>query len=130
MDPVMYALIKLTAPFVLLPGPGNFPLCNNIATEAVIKMNDKRFKQDKNYYLSFVNISRACYRMLNNDIADQFKVTNTPNMTGWNSLMSFCSIIEQLETLYGKPNTMSLFHNNALFRSPFLATKAPEMIFY
>ncbi len=44
--------------------------------------------------------------------------------------MSICSIIAQLSIYYGKPDTMSLFHNDALFRSPFPATKAPEMLFY
>ena len=68
--------------------------------------------------------------MLNNNIADQFKVSNTPNMTGWNSSMTVCSILEQLENSYGKPNSMLLFHNNTLFRSTFLATKVPEMLFY
>jgi hypothetical protein len=51
-------------------------------------------------------------------------------MTGWNLLMSVCSILEQLESSYGKPDTMSLFQNNVLFQSPFLATKAPKMLFY
>jgi hypothetical protein len=93
-------------------------------------MTDKQFERGKNYYLSFVNINRVCFCMLSDNIADQFKVSNTPNMMGWNSLMSICSTIEQLETSYGKPNTMPLFYNDALFCSPFPATKAPEMLFY
>ncbi len=44
--------------------------------------------------------------------------------------MSVCLIIEQLETLYGKPNTMLLINNDVLFQSPFPATKAPEILFY
>jgi hypothetical protein len=68
--------------------------------------------------------------MLNNNIADQFKVSNMPNMTGWNSSMTVRSILEQLEMLYGKPDTVLLFQNNTLFRSPFPATEAPEMLFY
>jgi hypothetical protein len=130
MDPVMCALLKPTAPFVGINNPGNFPVYANFATEAAIKMTDKQFECDKNYYLSFVNINWACFCMLDSTIADQFKVSNTPNMTGWNSPMSVCSIIEQLETSYGKPDTMSLFHNYVLFRSPFLGTEAPEMLFY
>ncbi len=85
-------------------------------------MIDKRFEHNKNYYLSFVNINRACFCMLNDNIIDQFKVSNTPHMTGWNSSMSIHSIIKQLETLYGKPDTMPLFHKDALFCSLFLAT--------
>jgi hypothetical protein len=130
MDPDMYVLINPTTPFVLVADPGNFPMYNNFTTKPAIKMTDKQFKCNKNYYLSFVNINRVCVCMLSNNIADQFKVSNTPNMTGWNSLMSICSIIEQLETSYGKPDKMFLFHNDLLFHSPFPATKAPEMLFY
>jgi hypothetical protein len=68
--------------------------------------------------------------MLNSTIADQFKVSNTPNMMGWNSSMSVCSIIKQLETPYGKPDTMLLFHNDVLFRSPFPGTGSPKILFY
>jgi hypothetical protein len=68
--------------------------------------------------------------MLDSTIIDQFKVSNTPNMTGWKSSMSVRLIIKQLETLYGKPDTMSLFHNDVLFRSPFPGTEAPKMLFY
>jgi hypothetical protein len=77
----------------------------------------------------FVNIISVCFCMLNNNIADQFKVSNTPNMTGWNSWISIHSIIKHLKTLYRKIDTMSLFHNDALFCSPFPATKGPEMLF-
>jgi hypothetical protein len=115
MDPVMYALLEPTAPFVGVNKPGNFPVYANFATEATIKMTDKQFKCDKYYYFSFVNINWACFHMLDSTIADQFKVSNTLNMMGWNLSMSVRSIIEQLETLYGKPNTMLLFHNDVLF---------------
>jgi hypothetical protein len=95
-----------------------------------MKMTDKIFERNKNHYLSFVNINKACFHMLNNNIADQFKVSNMANMTRWNSSMTVCSILEQFEDSYGKPNTLSLFHNNTLFCSTFLATEAPEMLFY
>jgi hypothetical protein len=68
--------------------------------------------------------------MLDSTIADQFKVSTTLSMAGWNLSMSVRSIIEQLETSYGKPNTVSLFHNDVLFQSSFPGTKAPEMLFY
>ncbi len=44
--------------------------------------------------------------------------------------MMICIILEQLEASYGKPDMMTLFRNDTLFRSPFPATKAPEMLFY
>jgi hypothetical protein len=130
MDPAMYALIEPTMPSALVAGPSNFPVYNNFATEVVIKMMDKRFEQDKNYYLSYMNTNRACFCMLNKNIADQFKVSNTPNIMGWSFSMSICLILEQLKTSYSKPDTMSLFHNNRLFGSPVPATKATEMLFY
>ncbi len=45
-------------------------------------MTNKQIEHDKNYWLSFVNINRVCFCMLNDNIADQFKVSNTPNMMG------------------------------------------------
>jgi hypothetical protein len=44
--------------------------------------------------------------------------------------MSIHSILEQLEMSHGKPDTMSLFNNDVLFRSPFPPTEALEMLFY
>jgi hypothetical protein len=115
MDLVMYALIEPTTPFVLLTDPSKFPVYNNFATKAAIKMADKCFEHDTNYYLSFSNINRVYFCMLKENITNQFKVSITPNMTGWNSLISICLILKQLKTLYGKLDTMLLFHNNALF---------------
>ncbi len=82
MDPVMYALLELTVPFVGVNDPGSFLVYANIATKAAIKMTDKKIERDKNYYLSFFSINRACFCVLDSTIADQFKVSNTLNMTG------------------------------------------------
>ncbi len=68
--------------------------------------------------------------MLDETVSNQFKVSNTSNLTGWNSTMTIRVILEQLEASYGKPDTMMLFWNNNLFRSSFAATEAPEMLFY
>ena len=68
--------------------------------------------------------------MLDDSISNQFKVSNTPNLTGWNSTMTILVILKQLETLHRKPDTMTLFGNDTLFRSPFPANEAPEMLFY
>jgi hypothetical protein len=68
--------------------------------------------------------------MLDDSISNQFKVSNTPNLTGWNSMMTILVILDQLELSYGKPDTMTLFGNDTLFRSPFPANEAPEMLFY
>ncbi len=68
--------------------------------------------------------------MLNETVSNQFKVSNTPNLTGWDSTMMIHVILEQLKASYGKPDIMMLFWNDNLFPSPFPATEAPEMLFY
>jgi hypothetical protein len=39
-------------------------------------------------------------------------------------------MLDQLETTYGKPNAMTLFANNTLFRSAFSPNDAPEALFH
>jgi hypothetical protein len=125
----MYLLLDPLA-FAEPTDPGNTAVYPQFSPTATIKMIDAAFTRDKNYYLSFKNINRACFKMLDDSISNQFKVLNTPNLTGWNSTMTILVILDQLEASYGKPDTMTLFGNNTLFRSPFPANKAPEMLFY
>jgi hypothetical protein len=125
----MYLLLE-PQPFVAPANPGDTAVYPQFAPPLTIKMIDAAFARDKNYYLSLQNINQACFKMLNDSISNQFKVSNTPNLTRWNSTMTTLDILEQLETSYGKPDTMTLFANNTLFRSPFPANKAPEMLFY
>ncbi len=73
---------------------------------------------------------QACFRMLDANVLDQFKVLNNPTLTGWNSTMSNIDILYQLQVLYGKPNMMTLYTNNTLFRSPMIAGHSPKMLFY
>jgi hypothetical protein len=129
ITPAMYLLLE-PQPFVAPANPGDTAVYPPFAPPSTIKMIDAAFARDKNYYLSLKNINRACFKMLNDSISNQFKVSNTPNLTGWNSTMTTLDILEQLETSYGKPDTMTLFANNTLFRSPFPANEAPEMLFY
>ncbi len=84
-------------------GSQQFSGVQQLCTEAAIKMADKHFERNKNHYLFFSDINRTCFCMLNKNIANQFNVSNTPNMIGWNSSMNICSILEQLETSYSKP---------------------------
>jgi hypothetical protein len=67
----------------------------NFATNAAIRMTNKVFARNKNYYLFFININIACFHILNNNIGNQFKVSNLANMMGWNSSMSIRTIFEQ-----------------------------------
>jgi hypothetical protein len=82
----------------------------------VIKMIDAIFVRDKNYFLLLLNINQACFKMLDDTISNQLKVSNTPpNLTGWNLTMTIRAILKQLETSYSKPDTMTLFGNDTLF---------------
>jgi hypothetical protein len=81
ITPAMYILLEpqpFTEPVDL---PGNTAVYPQFLPAATIKMIDAAFTRDKNYYLSFKNISRACFKMLDDSISNQFKVSNTPNLT-------------------------------------------------
>jgi hypothetical protein len=127
--PGVYVLLELQA-FVEPLNLGATAVYPPFLPPSAVKMIDAIFVWDKNYFLSLLNINQACFKMLDDAISNQFKVSNTPNLTGWNSTMTICAILEQLETSYSKPDTMMLFGNGTLFRSPFPANKAPEMLFY
>ncbi len=96
----------------------------------MMKMVDYAFKRNKNYFLSFTIINRACFLMLDNTIPNQFKVSNQPNLTGWNALMLIQDILTHIETSYGKPMPMALYNNGILFWSAKSTTDSPEMLFY
>ena len=68
--------------------------------------------------------------MLDANVSAQFKVSNNPNLTGWNATMSVLDILNQLQDTYGKPSMMTLFTNETLYRSPMVPTNSPEMLFY
>jgi hypothetical protein len=131
MDPATYLLLEGEA-FTIPPNPGPmaiFPGGAGVARTAM-KMIQATFNRDKNYYLSYKNITRVCFHMLDANILDQFKVLNNPTLMGWNSTMSIINILGQLQVLYGKPNMMMLYTNDTLFRSPLTAGNLPEMLFY
>jgi hypothetical protein len=129
MEPNMYALLK-AVPFAIPINPGNTPIYTQFATPSHMKMADAIFLRNKNHYLSYKNINRACFKMLDENVQPQYKVSNVTAMTGWNATMSVRSILEQLEGSYGKPDMMTIHQNDLLFRSPFLPSEAPEMLFY
>jgi hypothetical protein len=114
MDPALYILLEPNA-FVLPVSPGAIAIYPQFAAPAQMKMIDNVFARNKNYYLSFINISRACFRMLDERVPDRYKVSNTPNLTGWNVSMPLRGILDQLMTNYGMPGAMVLFNNNTLF---------------
>ncbi len=129
MEPNMYALLK-AVPFAIPINPGDMPIYTQFATSSHMKMADAIFLRNKNYYLSYNNINRACFKMLDKNVQLQYKVSTVTTMMGWNATMSVRLIIEQLEGSYGKPDMMTIHHNNLLFRSPFLPSKVTETLFY
>ena len=125
MDPVMYALIEPT-PFVIPVNPGATPTYGpNFQTQQQMKTTERLWENDRNYFLSYGNIHRACFRLLDELVRQEYKVSNRPGLTGWNSTMSILEILSQLETTFGKPPAAMSFQNNAVFTSPFSATRLP-----
>ena len=117
MDPALYNLLEPNA-FVLPVLPGGTAIYPQFAAPAQMKMINNVFARNKNYYSSFMNINRACFRMLDKTVPDQYKVSNTPNLTGWNVSMSIRGILDQIMANCSMPNAMVLFNNETLFRSP------------
>jgi hypothetical protein len=83
MDPATYLLLEGAA-FTTPPDPGPtaiFPGGAGVARTAM-KTIQATFNRDKNYYLSYKNITRACFCMLDANVSDQFKVSNNPTLMG------------------------------------------------
>jgi hypothetical protein len=127
MDPALYILLEANA-FVIPISPGPTTIYPQLVTPAQLKIINNVCARNKNYYLSLMNI--ACFCMLDKTIPDWYKVSNNPNLTGWNASMSIRAILDQLMANYGMPDAMVFFNNNTLFQSPFPPTEAPEMLFY
>ncbi len=67
--------------------------------------------------------------MPHKNINDIFKVSNDPNLQGWNPMMSIQMILALLKTSYGKPTCSTLWDNNKVFKSAFLHNDVPESLF-
>jgi hypothetical protein len=81
MDPATYFLLEGVA-FTIPANPGstaNFP---NWSVSTTVKMIEATFNRDKNYFLSYKNITRACFCMLDPNVSAQFKVSNNATLTG------------------------------------------------
>ena len=125
---IVYALLKPT-PFQAPQYPGNVVIYPPFALPEQIKPAKAMFARAQNKYKSYKNINCACFRMLDENVADQFKVSNIPTLTGWNTSMSIREMPDQLKGSYGKPKRMMLFANDTLFRSVLNPNKAPETLF-
>ena len=62
MDLALYILLKPDV-FVLPVSPGGTTIYPQFAAPAQMKMMDNVFARNKNYYLLFMNINRACFCM-------------------------------------------------------------------
>jgi hypothetical protein len=68
--------------------------------------------------------------MLDASVSAQFKVSNNPSLTGWNATMSVLDILTQLQDSYGKPDMMTIFKKETLYRSLMAPSDSPEVLFY
>jgi hypothetical protein len=130
MDPASYLLLEGAAFTIPLdPSPTAIFPGGVAVAQTVMKTMQATFDCDKNYFLSYKNITRACFRMLDANVLAQFKVSNNPALMGWNATMSIIDILNQLQVSYGKPNMITLHTKDILFRSPMPAGDSPEMLF-
>ncbi len=121
MHPTMYALIKMT-PFSVRCNLGDVCTLPSFAAPAAIKIAARLFERDKMYFTSYKNIFCACFKLLNNNISNKFKLSTNPQVQGWNSTMSIQDILNQLELSYGLPSGHELLQKDTLFRWPFRTT--------
>jgi hypothetical protein len=129
MHPTMYALIEMV-PFQVPNNPSIVPPLPSFAAPAAIKITEHLFERDKTYFTSYKNIYHAYFKMLNNNIANEFKMSLNPRLIGWNLTMSIQDILNQLELAYELPTGHKLLHNDTLFCLPFCATEALKRLFW
>jgi hypothetical protein len=76
-----------------------------------------------------MNKQWAVYNVLDDNINDAFKVSNDPNLVGWNLAMELCNIFNHITTIYGHLMPAALLQNDTLFRSVYSPQDAPEVLF-
>ena len=84
MDPATYQLLGGIV-FATIRDSGPTAIYPQWVALITVKMIDATFLLEKNYFLSYKNIERECFRMIDANIGAQFKVSNNPTLTGWNS---------------------------------------------
>ena len=135
----MYALLTAT-PFRLPINPGDTPryvraalLGEQVDTSPLTRTEqatiDSTFARSKHYYLSMQNIERACFTALDSSVNDAFKLSLLAGVRGWHAGMTTVMILDQLSLVYGKPTSAALDANDTIFRSPYSAADAPEVLF-
>jgi hypothetical protein len=99
MDPALYILLEPDA-FVTPTSPGATAIYPQFLPPAQMKMIDNVFARNKNYYLYLMYMIHACCHMPNETVPNRYKVSNDPNLTGLNALMSIRAILDQLMASY------------------------------
>ena len=90
---------------------------------------DTQFKRARDYYDSYLNIRRAVFNILDDNIDDAFKVSNDPALVRWNQSMEPRAMFNKITSTYGKPTPAALLQNDTLFRSVYSPNDAPEVLF-
>jgi len=135
----MYTLLTAT-PFRIPTTPGDTPtylravlagepVDNSSLTQTEQATIDSTFAHRKHYFLSMQNIEGACYTALDSSVNDAFKLSNLAGIRGWHAGMTTVTILDQLSSVYGKPTSATLKANDTIFRSPYSAADAPEVLF-
>jgi hypothetical protein len=126
LDPTPFHLPNSPGPQAIYPPavPGQPPLSR--AEQATI---DATFIRQRNYYQSYLNIKRASFTVLDDNIDDAFKVSNIPTIIRWNTTMEIMDIFDQLANTYGCPTPAALLTNNQLYQSPYSPADVPEVLF-
>ena len=86
-----------------------------IIERAAQAMIDAQFKRAKNYCESYLNIRRAVFNILDDNIDDAFKVSDDPMLVGWNPSMEPREMFDQIAMTYGRPTPAALLQNDTLF---------------
>jgi hypothetical protein len=68
--------------------------------------------------------------MLNENIPNQFNVSNNPTLIGWNPTMSIRLILMQLENMFGQPEGSLMWNKDKIFQVDFLPNDAPELLLF
>ncbi len=93
LAPMVYRLLEPN-PFQDPIDSGAIAVYMQFATPSMIKMADAIFTRAQNKWNLYRNIQRACFRMLDELVSDQFKVSNIPTLTGWNASMSIMNMLD------------------------------------
>ena len=65
----------------------------------------------------------------NGKVLPQYKASNTPGLTGWDTTMSIIDIFSQMDATFGNLDAQALLANNSQYWAPLLLTETPGTLF-